>query len=326
MTLKQSKNQTSLEIDVVLTVYNASEVLSELAQKLKLLGKKLQTLYRLRANLIFVDDSSSDGTTELLSTYFKDQKTFKRVTLIELSRNFGQHRAILAGLQESQAPYVLLMDGDIDQDPLFSLKLIDKLLQDPYDHEVVYAYRTTRGGKRNSQIVSNWFWRILQSGVKTKLEVGQMSMRIMKRKYVDELLRYQGDKIFWGAVFQLTGFRQYGIKYESPYQAKSNYNFRKRLQIACVTLLTYSDVPYKIGTLFFAVPSAAIMIYVVMMLQNAGPIQRVSPGWFSIMILLSYQIITQTTFILFLIQYFQTNRKGLSTAPIFHIRNRIQIK
>lgn len=322
----QTEEPTFSTVDIVLTVYNASHAIESLSLKLRSLSRQLSKKYNLNTNLIFVDDASLDETTKNIKKFFLRSKEFSAVTLLELSRNFGQHIAILAGLKESAAQHVLLMDGDLDQDPLFSLNLFEEYFNNNRDFDVVYAYRKKRGGRKAKQLASILFWKMLQSGLRSKLELGQMSMRVMKRDYVEEILRYSGSRVFWGAVFQLSGYQQKGIEFPSPVQGKSNYRLRKRVRVAIETLLDYSSFPYKIALFLLCTPLVIVTTYAITLLPKSEFLQNQNPGWLTIMFLLCYLIFIQCLIFLFLIFFFWSNRSGVSSAPQYHIRKRRFIK
>lgn len=309
------------QVDIVLTVYNVAHAIAELHGKLVSLSKHIRVNYGMTTNLIFVDDYSTDDSHALLESQDYSH-SFGKVSLIKLSKNYGQHLAILAGLKESTAQLVLLMDGDIDQDPLFAVGMLDKYFQNPKETDVVYAFRSENKLRGIKGLSSFLFWKLLGYGNKNRLESGQLSMRVMKRSYVQELLRYEDNKVFWGAVFQVTGFEQIGVAYTLANRGPTNYTTRSRLKLGIEALLNYSPLPYKLAFAVFGIPLLVLFIYLAVSVFHFSTLRELAPGWLTVIIILIYQTLLSSLMFLFLLYFFLSNRRGSLTTPSYHIKSR----
>jgi glycosyltransferase involved in cell wall biosynthesis len=310
-------------IDLVITLYNAQTYLDEYLNECKTFCDWLSEVSHSSVSIIFVDDGSSDRTLEVLKRWYSSNRISAQTNVLVLSRNFGQHNAILAGLEESQSQYVILLDGDLDQSPNFARKFIEMSFFEGITSDVIYAYR----GKQTQNLkyfTSRFFWKLLSKELKQNLEVGQLSMRMMSRNYVEEILKYRGSAdIFWGAIFHLSGFEQIGIKYESRTETPTNYNFKKRMALARNVLLNYTTFPYRIifkfiGTLIFT--STLFLIY---QFKDLSLIQQSTPGWSSLFLISFLALIISTSTMAILIYQILETKKSTFKSPKYHIANRL---
>src|SRR5262249_24835851 len=115
-----SRQPDSLSVSVVLPVHNEEGNLRELHRRLTTVLQSIGRPYE----MVFVDDGSTDRSTEILRTLYREDPS---VTVIELSRNFGHHLAITAGLDHATGDAVVLMDADLQDQPEEIPALLEKL-------------------------------------------------------------------------------------------------------------------------------------------------------------------------------------------------------
>jgi glycosyltransferase involved in cell wall biosynthesis len=312
-----------ITIDLVITLYKAETFLNEYLMECKNFCDWLSKELHFSINLIFIDDGSPDRTLEVLEKWYESNKISASTNVLVLSRNFGQHNAILAGLEESEGDYVILLDGDIDQSPNFARKFIEMIFFEKIISDVIYAYRENDSQNFKS-LTSKYFWRLLSKEFKQNLEEGQLSMRIMSQKYVQEILKYKGSAdIFWGAIFHLSGFKQIGIKYESRTQTPTNYNFKSRMVLAQNVLLNYTTLPYRfllkiLGAIIFV--STLVLGY---QIRDLSMIQQLSPGWSSLFVVSFLSLTISTSTLIVLIYQVLENKKSNLKSPKYHVANRL---
>ena len=138
------------KVSVVIPVFNERENVPILYRKLKEVLQSLSVDYE----IIFVDDGSTDGTTEVLEEIGKsDQK----VKVIEFSRNFGQTPAMVAGIDHSSGDVIVTMDGDLQNDPEDIPRLLEKIKE---GYDVVSGWRKDRKdaaiSRKLPSKIANW--------------------------------------------------------------------------------------------------------------------------------------------------------------------------
>jgi glycosyltransferase involved in cell wall biosynthesis len=323
--MKNSNNKLKqvTTFDLVITLYNAETYLDEYLDECKSFCNWLSEISHISVNIIFVDDGSSDRTLEVLKKWYKFNGIFARTNVLVLSKNFGQHNAILAGLEESRSQYVLLLDGDLDQSPNFARKFIEMSFFDEITADVIYAYRSKQM-QNFKNLTSVFFWKLLSRELKQKLEVGQLSMRMMSRKYVEEILKYKGSAdIFWGAIFHLTGFKQVGIRYDSTAETPTNYDFKKRMKLARNVLLNYTTFPYRIIFKFLGGLIFASVLFLVYQFKDISVIQQSTPGWSSLFLVSFLSLIVSTSTMAILMYQILETKKSTFKSPKYHIADRL---
>ena len=164
-------------LSIITTVYKSERYVHEFYERSR---KVLQRLGISQYEFIFVDDGSPDNSLdEALKLHDQD----RRVSVIQLSRNFGHHKAIMTGLAHAAGDFVFLIDVDLEEDP----ELLERMwaeTQKDKSIDVVYGVQETRKGKffeRWSGLLFYWAFNWLADG--TKVEKNFCTIRLMKRNY-----------------------------------------------------------------------------------------------------------------------------------------------
>lgn len=232
-------------LSILVPVYNNADTVSELAQRVaSALGDR-------EYEIVFVDDGSVDGSAELLKSLASHDR---RIKLISLSRNFGQHPSISAALEHAQGDALILMDADLQDRPEDIPALLAPLSG---EYEVVYSIK--RGPDGRSQRLSSAIFHYVFSrivGVKVPANIG--TFRAFSARVRDALLLFPERNILYGPLMFYIGFRSTFVEVEHVARAgrTSSYSFGKRLALAINSLLSYTDLPHRLlvylGTLLVA--------------------------------------------------------------------------
>lgn len=220
---------------VVSPVYEAEDLVNTLVERIS----KQMTAITENFEIILVDDGSSDGSWQRIE---ENAQRDARIKGIKLSRNFGQHHAITAGLQASQGEWVVVIDCDLQDQPEEIPKLYQKAQE---GYQVVLAQRLQRKDRPAKRFFSWLFYRIFSylTGIKQDARIANFG--IYHRKVISavnqmpESLRYFPTMVLW------VGFKQTAIavNHSPRTTGKSSYNFKKRLHLAINVMLAYSDKP-----------------------------------------------------------------------------------
>lgn len=261
-------------ISVVSPVYMAENIVGELVKQLH----EQLLLITPDYEIILVNDSSPDNSWSLIvEECQKDQ----RVKGINLSRNFGQHYAITAGLHYAKGDWIVVMDCDL-QDRPDQIPYFYKKAQEGWD--IVLGKRVERKDnivKRTMNYVFYTFFSYL-SGYNVDRKVG--SFRIMSQKVVLNYNKFKEYSRSFGALIDWLGFKvtSIEIKHDARYAGKTSYSLRKLLSISLGAILSFSDKPLriaiKLGILITFFSILFIIYKIVHMLMFGSPIE----GWSSI--------------------------------------------
>ena len=235
-----------MKLSVVTTLYFSEEYIEEFCDKV---SKNIPEEFN-KYEIILVDDGSPDKSLETALTVKLSNENIK---IIELSRNFGHHKAIMAGLSNADGDYIFLIDIDLEEplecvNELWSMIKLNKL-------DCCYGVQKSRKGKFGEKFFGNIFYKTLNAISDIKYPVNTLTARIMSREYVQALLYYKEKSLdIWG-VFLLNGFKQSSIEIIKKSKGSTTYTFTKKISIAfeIITSLTSSPLVYifYIGLIVF---------------------------------------------------------------------------
>jgi dolichol-phosphate mannosyltransferase len=218
-----------VEISVVVPVFGCVECLGALHERL------IQSLDSLGVpyELVLVDDRSPDGAWERLEELHAADP---RVRAVRLSRNFGQHAAITAGVAEARGAWVAVMDCDLQDRPGDILRLYAEAKR---GHDVVFARARAQSESSARRIASRLYGLVRRGLVRPRIEPGCSNLSIMSRKVVDEFLRVGDRHRSYQVVVAWLGFERSTIEVERSerYAGGSGYSLRGLARLAIDSLL-----------------------------------------------------------------------------------------
>lgn len=228
----------NVQVTVVIPVYNEEDNLPVLMERLLPVMLNAGKTFE----IIFIDDGSIDKSLELL----KDFTKYGEIRIVELTRNYGQHAAILAGFSVSRGDIVITMDADLQNPPEEIPRLIKIMEEGAYD-----VVGTIRKGRRDS------FFRILPSKIINAVarKITGVSMRdwgcmlrAYRRSVVKRMIDCHEHATFIPALATVFGKRitEIEVRHEERHGGKSNYPFRKLINLQFDLVASFSDLPIKL--------------------------------------------------------------------------------
>jgi dolichol-phosphate mannosyltransferase len=270
-----------MQVDLVIPVYNEEEALPAFHKKLTEAVAGL--VHEIR--IIYVDDGSSDATPARLEQIAAADQ---RVSIVELSRNFGHQAALTAGLDETRGDCVITLDGDGQHPPGLIPEML-KLAENGYD--VVLMQRVEEANtSRFKGGSSGLFYRLINRIGDTQVVPGAADFRLMTRPACEALRSMREYHRFLRGMVSWMGFRTVILPYNQPPRlaGKSKYSLRKMLRLAANAIFSFSLVPLyiaiSIGGLFLT--GAVIEVIYVLSLWLNGRQSELAPGWSSLMFML----------------------------------------
>lgn len=226
------------KISVTCPIYQAEDTIAELIDRLESTLSNIADNYE----IVLVNDGSDDASWEKLKARAAGND---KIIAINLSRNFGQHSAIAAGLEYCSGAFIVVMDCDL-QDPPEAIRALHSKILEGFD--VVFASRANRTDGLFKRMLSKWFFRFLGylSGVRN--DGGEGNFGIFSRKAIDAV-QSMGDSTRWfPGMVRWVGFRQTSIPVEHGRRStgKSTYSFSKLVHLAIDILLLSSEKPLRL--------------------------------------------------------------------------------
>ena len=229
-------------ISIVVPVYKAEDCLDELYRRLKEALKTISDDFE----IVLVEDGSNDRSWDVISRLSRSDK---RVKGICLSRNFGQHYAITAGLDHCDGDWIVVMDCDLQDQPEEIPRLYKKAKE---GYDVVLAVRKDRQDGFIKRVTSFFFYKFLSylSDIDYDPRVG--NFRIISRRVRQNLLQIRERLRFFGGMVKWVGFSTSSIEVQHAprFKGKTTYNLKKLLALTMDIIIAYSDKPLRI-TVFF---------------------------------------------------------------------------
>lgn len=225
-------------ISIVSPVYRAEKILPILVSEINLVMERIGEDYE----IILVDDRSPDNSWEVMKVLSSQNPKIKS---IRLSRNFGQHSAIFAGLTKAKGDWVVVMDCDMQDQPKEIAKLYKKALE---GYDIVLGQRENRKDKFLKKLSSKLFYKVFNylSGGQFNNEIGNFG--IYKKKVIDSILNINDYIKFFPLFINWVGFKSTSIPIEhsSREEGKSSYSISRLLKLAFNVIISFSDKPLRL--------------------------------------------------------------------------------
>jgi glycosyltransferase involved in cell wall biosynthesis len=241
-------------LSVVVPAFNEAEVLPEFHRRLS------DTLDRMpvTAEIIYVNDGSRDET---LGVLFGLQRRDARVTVLDLSRNFGKEIALTAGLDHARGDAVVVLDADLQDPPELIPRLLDGL-DEGYD--VVYGKRTSRRGEGPLKRTTAYlFYRVIQRLSRVRLPQDTGDFRILSRRAVDALRQLREQHRFMKGLFAWIGFAQKAVPYEREPRLRgaTKWNYWRLWNFALEGITSFTTAPLRLATYMGLATAASSFAY-----------------------------------------------------------------
>ncbi len=250
------KNGKQVHISVVSPVYKAEFIVDELVKRIKAQVSTITEDFE----IILVEDCGPDNSW---SKIVENCKKDTRVKGLKLSKNFGQHHAITAGLDYSRGQWVVVMDCDLQDVP----EEIPRLYQQAQKgYEIVLARRKERQDKFVKRMTSKLFYVVFSylSGVKQDGTIANFG--IYHRKVIDTLVAMKEPMRAFSPMVQWVGFNKIAIDvtHAERFEGKTSYRWGKLIELALNIAISYSDKPLRLvikAGLFMSLGSVIFSIY-----------------------------------------------------------------
>lgn len=266
-----------MKLSVVTTLYKSKPFLDTFLKEILSSIKEIEIE---KYELIFVNDGSPDDSVNFL---LEQKKEISQIKIIDLSRNFGHHYAIQAGLKYASGDLIFLIDNDLETPPNVLIDYYREIQKDE-TLDVVYGYQEIRKGKFIEKKAGSVFWVLINKLSDTKIPHNILTERLMTKQYVSELLRLQDANLFIGGMMYWIGFNQKGIPVQKGKRnGASTYSLKRRAELMLQAVTSFSGKPlewlFYFG-LLISIFSIFFLIYIAV--QKIIHNDEVQLGWTSI--------------------------------------------
>jgi putative glycosyltransferase len=227
--------------------------------------------------IVLVNDGSPDTSlTDAVALTEHDP----HLVVVDLSRNFGHHKAMMTGLSYSKGDLVFLIDSDLEEDPELLISFAEQLERESCD--VVYGVQEARRGpwlERFSGPIYYWLFRI---SVGIDLPRNVVTARLMARRYVDALLLHQEREVVMSGLWHITGFNQRPQIVVKHSLSETTYTTRHKLGLLVNMLTSFSSAPLR-GIFFAGMAISTVSTLYITYLVVHWIFTEPATGWTSLM-------------------------------------------
>lgn len=265
-----------MKLSIITTIYKSAGDIVEFYRR------SVQAAAEIGAELelILVNDGSPDNGLEVARELAAQAPT---VIVIDLSRNFGQARALWIGIRHSSGDLVAMLDGDLEEDPLWLADFHKTMVSSHCD--VVYGVQKKPKGNpayRTSRLI---FYRLLTVLAAYEFPRNVASIHLMSRRFVDALTRFPEHEFYLLGMIHVTGFAQIGVEVAKVSRSPTTYTLGKLIRLFTNSVTSFSVAPLMfiaVCGLFLFVAATLFIFYLIVGLGATVP------GWLSVMAALTF--------------------------------------
>jgi putative glycosyltransferase len=262
-------------LSVVTTLYNSAGFLREFHRRVA----ASVAAWPGECEIVMVNDGSPDPS---LQVALELRRQDPRIRVVDLSRNFGHHKAMMTGLMHARGDLVFLVDSDLEEDPGWLETFLRTLRATGAD--VVYGVQESRKGGWFERVTGQLFFELFNRLLTHPIPKNVITARLMTRRYVRALVQHQDQEVCIAGLWTITGFDQRPLVVAKATRESSSYTLRRRLSTFVNAITSFSNRPLLlifqlgVGVILLSMAAGGVLLYK----SLAGEIGV--PGWASLMV------------------------------------------
>jgi putative glycosyltransferase len=247
-----------MKLSVVTSLYRSAPFIAEFHARMRAAA---QAFADDEYEIILVNDGSPDNSLELaVDLAGRDP----HVVVVDLSRNFGQHKALMTGLRHAEGDRVFLLDVDLEEEPEWLESFAGQMEQEGCD--VVYGVQARRKGGWFERWSGNCFYTLLNRLAGLDMPKNMTTARLMTRRYVLALAAHEETEVYIDGLFYITGFAQSAQRVVKRSRGTTTYTLRKKIALMINSVTAFSNAPlvgiFYVGLIIF-LPALGYIAYAV---------------------------------------------------------------
>lgn len=249
-----------MDLSIVTTMYRSAPYLAEFHQRASAAAQRLSAHYE----IILVNDGSPDHSLEVaLELYQQDE----HVRVVDLSRNFGHHKALMTGLQHATGRLVFLLDSDLEEAPELLQTFHERMQETQAD--VVYGVQETRKGNWPERISGALFYWAFSKLAGITVPRNVITARLMTQRYVRSLVAHRDREVFLLGLWTITGYRQVPVSVRKLSKGSTTYDWRRKINVFVNAVTSFSNRPlHLVCYLGLGVSSVALVAALYLVVQR----------------------------------------------------------
>ena len=265
-----------MKLSVVATLYRSEAYIPEFCERASAAARQISGN---NYEIVLVNDGSPDRSLDIAVAISESDP---HVVVVDLSRNFGHHRAMMTGLAQARGEHVFLLDSDLEEEPEWLILFQAQMAAQHCD--VVFGVQQTRKGGWFERWSGDLFYRLLPMISGIDMPRSMVTARLMTRRYVNALLLHEEREIDIGGLWVITGFEQRPEMIKKHSTSESTYSLRHRFSLLINSITAFSNLPligiFYVGLAMLLVSGAFASFFVAQWLLIDQPVS----GWTSMIV------------------------------------------
>jgi len=265
-----------MKLSIVATLYQSAPYINEFYARVSVAAKELVGE---EFELILVNDGSPDNSLDLA---IKLTEQDPHVVVVDLSRNFGHHKAMMTGLAHASGELVFLIDSDLEEEPEWLPRFYEQMQRENCD--VVFGNQQRRKGNWLERLSGQWFYRLFKALTGIHLSETATTARLMTQSYVKALISHEEREVFLAGLWNITGFNQQPNCVKKHSTSKTTYSLKKKVSLLTNAVTSFSNKPLVFIFNIGLVITLFSLLYAAYNFLQKALYDEVLSGWSSIII------------------------------------------
>ena len=224
-----------MKLSIVATLYHSAPYINEFherasASAMQMVGNDYE--------IVLVNDGSPDKSLDIAIRLTKQDS---HVVVVDLSRNFGHHKAMMTGMAHANGELIFLIDSDLEEEPEWLLKFDEQMAQERCD--VVYGIQGARKGGVFERSTGSLFYKIFRKLTGIEQPDNIVTARLMTKRYVQALLNHQERELNIGGLWIITGFKQASQLVRKHSTSPTSYTLLGKFSHLVNAVTSFSSLP-----------------------------------------------------------------------------------
>ncbi|AHE67622.1 glycosyltransferase family 2 protein [Legionella oakridgensis] len=264
-----------MKLSIVATLYKSEQYIQEFCHRASIAAKQVAGD---DFEIILVNDGSPDASLKISVSLIEK---FPSLIVVDLSRNFGHHKAMMTGLGYAKGEKVFLLDSDLEEEPEWLISFSEQMQTEHCD--VVYGVQKKRKGNFFERYSGKLFYFLLNSLTKERLPANITVARLMTRRYVNALIRHQEHEIYIAGLWHITGFQQHAQIVKKHSSSKTTYTLGRKISLLVNSITSFSNLPLVAVFYFGLLLTVFACSYTMFLIISKFFYHKILDGWTSVM-------------------------------------------
>lgn len=265
-----------MKLSIVATLYKSAPYIAEFHQRASAAARQMTGE---DYEIVLVNDGSPDDS---LALAVQLTECDPHVVVVDLSRNFGHHKAMRAGLEHAKGEHVFLIDSDLEEEPEWLLSFAEQMAEEKAD--VIYGVQKERKGGWFERWSGSLHYLILNWLLNIDHPRNITTTRLMTRRYLNALLSHHEREAVISCLWVITGFKQSPRTVKKHMTSRTTYSLSKKISHQVNAITSFSDVPLRLIFFCGVVVFCGALLYAALLIVNRFFMSQAVDGWTSIMV------------------------------------------